>query len=296
MNESERDERLDAAWRGASREEPPPVLDVAIRAAARQAVVAAPGGRRNKHWWYPLAAAATVAVLAVGIVQLTPPERVAPAVVADRSVAADSGRQAAAVAGKPLAPPAAAPGAAAPSPTRLAPSPPGSVAALESTKPPQAVAAKVVHEPSQGQHREPARQGPSAAAGSEAAANAAAPAITPAPAAAPSGEPFPAAPMAEDRRSGYREERPPLASAPPGAAGAPPAAHAPAARAQLAGPAQEKLAAPAARSAAEWIKRIRELKTAGRLEEAAKELAAFRATYGERADALLPADLQPPAR
>ena len=64
MSEIERDPEMDAAWRAASREEPPPALDAAIRAAARRAVGAAPGDKRNKHWWYPLATAATVAVLA----------------------------------------------------------------------------------------------------------------------------------------------------------------------------------------------------------------------------------------
>ena len=48
----------------------------------------------------------------------------------------------------------------------------------------------------------------------------------------------------------------------------------------------------AARGVEEWIKRIRDLKNAGRQDEAAKELAAFRNEYGERADALLPADLR----
>ena len=47
-----------------------------------------------------------------------------------------------------------------------------------------------------------------------------------------------------------------------------------------------------ARSVEEWIKRIRDLKNEGRLDEAAKELAAFRNEYRERADALLPADLR----
>ena len=46
------------------------------------------------------------------------------------------------------------------------------------------------------------------------------------------------------------------------------------------------------RSVEEWIKRIRDLKNEGRLDEAAKELAAFRNEYAERADALLPADLR----
>ena len=87
MNETERNRQLDAAWSAASREEPPAPLDAAIRDASRRAVDAAPRSRRDKHWWYPLAAAATVAVLAVGIIQLTPPEQVAPTIVADMTVA-----------------------------------------------------------------------------------------------------------------------------------------------------------------------------------------------------------------
>src|SRR5947207_3052220 len=87
MNETERDRQLDAAWSAASREEPPAPLDAAIRDASRRAVDAAPRSRRDKHWWYPLAAAATVAVLAVGIIQLTPPERIAPIIVADMTAA-----------------------------------------------------------------------------------------------------------------------------------------------------------------------------------------------------------------
>jgi hypothetical protein len=46
------------------------------------------------------------------------------------------------------------------------------------------------------------------------------------------------------------------------------------------------------RTADEWIRLIRRLKTEGRNDLAAKELAAFRARYQERADALLPADLR----
>jgi hypothetical protein len=40
------------------------------------------------------------------------------------------------------------------------------------------------------------------------------------------------------------------------------------------------------------IKRIRDLKNQGRFDDAAKELDAFRAAFGERADALLPPDLR----
>lgn len=47
-----------------------------------------------------------------------------------------------------------------------------------------------------------------------------------------------------------------------------------------------------ARSVEDWIKLIRDLRAQGKLDEATKELAAFRAAYGERADPLLPQDLR----
>src|SRR5215471_5760205 len=83
MSEMERDSRVDTAWKAASREEPPVALDDAIRAAARKAVDTQPRRARDKHWWYPYAAAATVAVIAVGLLQVTPPEQVTPTIVAD---------------------------------------------------------------------------------------------------------------------------------------------------------------------------------------------------------------------
>src|SRR5215470_16397482 len=83
MSEIERDPRIDAAWRAANRDEPPAHLDDAIRAAARRAVESGPRRKRDKHWWYPFAAAATVAVIAVGLLQLTPPEQVTPTIVSD---------------------------------------------------------------------------------------------------------------------------------------------------------------------------------------------------------------------
>ena len=46
------------------------------------------------------------------------------------------------------------------------------------------------------------------------------------------------------------------------------------------------------RTVDEWIRLIRRLKAEGRNDLAAKELAAFRTRYQERADALLPADLR----
>jgi hypothetical protein len=76
---SETDSELGAAWRSASREQPPAALDDAIRAAARREVGARPGRMRAPPRWWPLAAAATVAAVAVGIVQMTPPGQVTPA-------------------------------------------------------------------------------------------------------------------------------------------------------------------------------------------------------------------------
>ena len=73
---SEIDPELDATWRATSREQPPAALDDAIRAAARREVGAKPGGFGSAPRWWPLAAAATVAAIAVGIVQMTPPEQV----------------------------------------------------------------------------------------------------------------------------------------------------------------------------------------------------------------------------
>jgi hypothetical protein len=46
------------------------------------------------------------------------------------------------------------------------------------------------------------------------------------------------------------------------------------------------------RTVDEWIRLIRRLKAEGRNDLAAKELAAFRTKYQERAEALLPADLR----
>ena len=119
VNETERDREVDAAWDAASREDPPPTLDAAIRAEARRAVGAAPGGVRRTHWSYPLAAAATVAALAIGIAQLTPPEELAPTIAAEHGVTTKEAanntarqldaRSATSPPAAPATPPAAAP-------------------------------------------------------------------------------------------------------------------------------------------------------------------------------------------
>ena len=91
---SEIDPELDATWRAASREQPPAALDDAIRAAARREVGAKPGGFGAAPRWWPLAAAATVAAIAVGIVQMTPPEQVTPGTnVAANNAATDAAQR-----------------------------------------------------------------------------------------------------------------------------------------------------------------------------------------------------------
>src|ERR1700693_4787387 len=91
---SEIDPELDATWRAARREQPPAALHAAMRAAARREVGARPGGLSAAPRWLPFAAAATVAAIAVGIVQMTPPEQVTPAAIpAATDTASDSARR-----------------------------------------------------------------------------------------------------------------------------------------------------------------------------------------------------------
>jgi hypothetical protein len=296
MNESEHDRRLDAAWSAASRDEPPPALDTAIRAAARRAVGGAPGSRRSKHWWYPLAAAATVALLAVGIAQLTPPERVAPASVADtadaqREALADGTPQTAAVE-PPLAGPPGVPTAVpAGEEQRVAKPAPGAAAGTRAGERAR-VAGAARQEPAVVTQAPASPPNPVAGATTDlAAANTAPRATAPAPA-SPRAEPFPAAAPVELHREGSLEERSPVENAPAAARVEPVPAPSRALGARMAHADAAKTADASARSVEEWIKRIHDLKSEGRLEEAAKELTMFRSAYGERADALLPADLR----
>lgn len=79
---SELDPALERAWRAHSREAPPPELDRAILAAAHRAAGSGPQdaskavaeATRPQRWWMPLAAVATIGVIAIGILQLTPRE------------------------------------------------------------------------------------------------------------------------------------------------------------------------------------------------------------------------------
>ncbi|HTR59321.1 MAG TPA: hypothetical protein VMM27_14170 [Casimicrobiaceae bacterium] len=304
MNEHERDPRIDAAWRAASRDEPPVALDDAIRAAARRAVDSAPQRRRDKHWWYPFAAAATVAVIAVGLLQLTPPEQVTPAIVADAPKVA---KQEAA-----SAPPqsnAIGPGTPAPVDVKK------KLAAADE----RAESARSNERAQKLQRQRDAADKLSQMPAQDSARNVAAPAETPPSASsfARRSEPFPAAAPEAARRDAAvaTEAQGRLQSAPAAEPAAPPPAAASPPAAGVAGgtvtgaPLEEKplraksaLAKDASeaqvqaktqpRSVEDWIKLIRELRSAGRIDEATKEIAAFRSAYGERADSLLPADLR----
>lgn len=97
----ERDGKLDALYRAAARDEPPPALDAAIRAAARRAVASRPrlaGSPFSRSWGVPLSIAAVV-LLSVTLVTLIgeegppaitqPPRAEAPPADAERKPAAD---------------------------------------------------------------------------------------------------------------------------------------------------------------------------------------------------------------
>ena len=270
--DTERDPALDAAWREASRDEPPAALDDAIRAAARRELVAAPRRRRDKHWWYPLAAAATVAVIAVGLLQLTPPEQVAP-IVTEKPTAPPAAQR------EPAAAPAmrsdtavAPPEPTVPAVKKDAPREQGARSAGPSAAFPQPAPRTKIETPPMDQL---ARAEPGAASGSVA------PPAPPASAPAPRGEPFPA--------------RPPVAAAAPKREAAASEERQMRVQTGLKRDASGEAAKPkqaGARSVEDWIKLIRDLRAEGKLAEAAKELAAFRDAYGERADSLLPQDLR----
>ena len=211
MSEMERDREVDAAWRAASREEPPAALDEAVRAEARRAVGAGPGARPRHAWRYPAAAAATVALLAFGIAQMTSRDEVEPL----------AGHQA------------------------VAPSTPAESAAPAAPAPRKDAAAR--------EERFASPPPPGAASGTLAI---------------PERAQVPA----------ENVQRPALA--------------APATPAKTTTLDEVKAKEAGASSVEAWVARIRELLARGEREAAAKELAAFRAAYGERAAELLPPDLR----
>jgi hypothetical protein len=350
-------EAIGRAYRTGSTELPPPETDAALRAAARRAVLSRPKRERHMRNW-PLAAAAVVAMLAVGILQMTPPEEVTPGEVATSAPPAGGGMTAMREAATSLAhAPAAAnkeAGNAAPAtppPAAAQPQPTSSTAGIQPAASARngantysldtATSAKLKQEAQQA--AAPARPAaalalpPPAPAPPTPAPDSAATARTQSPAQA-----FPAEPARQDAKREKRDTTvvdenrartsAQLANAPsatPASAPAPaspspapsppseaaianttgdvaakPAATMPGARKSLADAASPAIgaAAPAAAGAVakdvaikppeEWIKLIRQLRSEGKIDASNRELAAFRTAYGDRADALLPADLR----
>jgi len=330
------DPRVDAAWRALSDEAPPEALDAAIMAAARREAgagpqkTAMPEAVADRQRWWPFAAAATVAAIAVGVLQLATPDQVgAPA--PDKAIVTD------------LPAPAARP-----SPEVAAPlSPPeetkpGAGDPLRSEQAPVRVDSPRRQAPAP-EPREPAKR--ELAAGGATAMAEPFPAAPPQPAvtAAPAGRIGNAAPVASAESSAAQKEAP----QPPARAGSATAEQAPPMRADVAparilaapapapAPAQPmasqlsaqraqenaagqpvplaKMAAERAADAragearakdraplpiAEWIALIRRLRDEGKSADAAKELAAFRVAHADH-DKLLPPDLrnwQPPEK
>ena len=312
---SEVDDKLDAAWRGASREGPPAALDDAIRAAARRAVGAGPSRARHMRSW-PLAAAAVVTVLAIGIVQLTPPEQVTPTIVADSASRLDALKeQHTTTAGRtgdrrhgnaggttascgdarrrwtaqtvcrasrlrnrhplhrPCLPTSSAVGAEGCRQRRQC--------EMTATRDRDAAQAKSKSEnaaPEASAKKERAEPFPAGSAEAKVAANV--PDASPSPPTAPLPRAGPPRHARAQPRSLQHGRDPSEADA-----------RAPALLAK-ATPESERAKDSAPRTPDEWIKLIRRLQSEGRKDDVAKELAAFRAEYKERADALLPADLR----
>ncbi len=288
---SEIDPELDATWRAASREQPPAALDDAIRAAARREVGAKPGGLRASSRWLPLAAAAVVSVIAVGLVLMTPPERVTPATVTAASDAAQ--REVRPETDKPMVS------------ERLRESP-AAAAAPE--------AQRDTGKPSRNEQRRGAagENGRGMLGRDRSESFAAAPdeqfqekkAMASHQASPQRMDEPPARDQALQRKTELAAEssaaRPsPAVSSPPAASGLRnepqpfPATPVPAAPRASNGPDPMAATAPLSTLAPdEWIKLIRRLIAEGKNEDAAKELVAFRREYKERSDALLPGDLR----
>ena len=270
------DPRVDAAWRALSGEEPPKSLDAAILAAARREVGAKPQRTAtqetiadHRRWW-PLAAAATVAAIAVGVLQLTMPEQLgAPAL--DKTLVSDMPTPAAApeAATTPPRAEAAKPDASdtdarAGNATPHADSPRRPVPALEPRESPK-------REPAPGNTPAMAEPFPAAPPQPAVAAPAAAGQI-----AAPAPSPQPATAASAQESAAARLT--PLAKMAAGRAAD-----------SSADEARAKDRAPL--PVADWIALIRRLRDEGKSAEAAKELAAFRAAHVDH-DKLLPPDLR----
>jgi hypothetical protein len=305
MTDHERDPALDAAWRAQSTELPPPSVDAAILAAAHREVASRPRAARDddtlaearepSRWWWGLAAAATIGAIAFGVVLLAPfgtghdPMRATDMPSAERTtrpaglpapvIAEETARTNAPAAStapdglartdvtareQAQAPPAPAPAPAAKA--KPAPAPPPLGTRQRTEAPPLASAERDAPAPPQTPRPFPMAAAPVPAtppAGSSATKQES---LTPA---APAS-----APVTERAAELMVKRVSPAADAAPATAGA---------------SAEGRVAA--LRTPESYVLRIRELHEAGRLDEAARELVAFRNAYPD-ADAKLPSALR----
>ncbi|MBK7591525.1 MAG: hypothetical protein IPI27_09515 [Betaproteobacteria bacterium] len=301
------DARFDAAWRSVSNEEPPPALDAALRAAARREVGAGPlraenevpEATRPERWWFPLAAAATIGAIALGLLQIVGTEGLfdggTSTVVSDIPPGTTSAKREAA-ADAPSPPPQPTPATDAPIARGLVIPPaatgyataPKPAADTEPSTPPRPEA-KLIRRQVAEALPDPARADAAApsAPGKPAVAR-----VEPAPAAA--------APAAAAETSKVRSDADAGATPPPAVAPrSPQSAVAPPAAARLAATPSERRRDDAVRDAqdarpplpvADWIALIRRLRDEGKLDEATRELAAFRRAHADHLQ-LLPPDL-----
>ncbi len=300
----ERDPALDAAWRAHSTELPPPSVDAAILAAAHREVASHPRAagdddtlaeaREPSRWWWGLAAAATIGAIAFGVVQLAPfgtahdptratdmpsAERTArPADVLAPMIAEETART--------------KPQGASTAPTGYARTEAPAHEEAEATRAPESAPAAVKAKPAPALPPAGTRQRTEAPALASTERDLAPPAETPrpfpmaaapAPAAPPASSPtakqegaaaVASASVAERAAEVLAKRASPAADAAPAAAGA---------------SAEGRVAA--LRTPESYVVRIRELHEAGRLDEAARELVAFRNAYPD-ADAKLPPSLR----
>ena len=264
------DAALDRLLRAAPSASPPAELDAAILAAAHRAVASTPREARSaeatRPWrrWMPLAAAAAIGAVAIGVLQLIPSEHESvPAVVSDM------------------------PAATSPQATVAPPPSPAPPIQMQQPDTPKITAETPALRPSP-----PVRRKASEPAG--------APEPFPADRASPAQAPASPPPVQESA-----PVSPPPAPAAAARSAPADARNAESARrdaAQSATGAVDRAAAPAlaksavkdesqARRADEFVARIRRLRSEGKMEEAAQELAAFRTAFAD-ADARLPSDLR----
>lgn len=278
----ERDPALDAAWRAQSSELPPPSVDAAILAAAHREVASRPReaddddtlaeAREPSRWWWGLAAAATIGAIAFGVVQLAPFGTAHDPTRATDMPSAESTAQPAAVPAPAIAEETAR------TKPQIASAPPAAKAGPAPAPPPVG-----------------ARQRAEAPAPASAERNALPPlqsprpfpmAAPPAPAAAPADE----APAKRESVAPALRDRAPSAKSADGSLAKRVAPSASVAGGLGASASVESFGA-AQRTPESFVLRIRELHEAGRLDEAARELVAFRNAYPD-ADERLPPTLR----